>query len=498
MSVMNKEKQSILYIWLPCKRIYPVGPTYLSNYIHTKRPHIRQRILDLTLINKKERWKAIQDMVGAFKPDVIAFTWRDIQIYAPHEEDKSLELAFDFYYSNSLFRRLAASIKGVSMVFNYENSIREKILLLKDTIKTFPDKTILLGGGALSVFSNEIINKLPEGITGIIGEGEDAILAVADGTDINKHRVIYKENGTIKHGKQASPVPIEEIAIDYSYISSIFPEVTSYFGETIGVQTKRGCPYHCEFCLYSYIEGENVRFRDPDAIIKEIEYLYSHWKIRKIWFADAQFIPGSSAIPHCTAILKNIINKRLPIEWSGYVRTSLLTPELASLMVCSGVGDLEVSITSGSQKVLNEMSMGFKLDNLYEGCRYMKKEGYKGKVTLNYSINAPGETKETLLETIKSYKAIVSIMGKEQVRPMIFFLGIQPHTKLESRLIQDGYLSASYNPISLSPFSIKKLLYNPPPLDKLIARSCLSAWKEKGESGENIMMNIEKALKDTS
>ena len=144
------------------------------------------------------------------------------------------------------------------------------------------------------------------------------------------------------------------------------------------------------------------------------------------------------------------------------------------------------------------MSMGFKLDNLYEGCRYMKKEGYKGKVTLNYSINAPGETKETLLETIKSYKAIVSIMGKEQVRPMIFFLGIQPHTKLESRLIQDGYLSASYNPISLSPFSIKKLLYNPPPLDKLIARSCLSAWKEKGESGENIMMNIEKALKDTS
>lgn len=492
---MNKEKQSILYIWLPCKRIYPVGPTYLSNYIHTKRPHIRQRILDLSQINKKERRTAIHDMVEAFKPDIIAFTWRDIQIYAPHEEDRSLELAFDFYYSKNLFRRLAASIKGVSMVFNYENSIREKFFLIKDTMKSFPGRTILLGGGAMSVFSNELISRLPEGITGIIGEGEDALLAAADGTDINKHRVIYKEGGTIKSGKQAKAVIIEDIEIDYRYIQTIFPEVTAYFGEAIGIQTKRGCPYHCEFCLYNYIEGEHVRFRNPDAIIKEIEYLYSNWNVRKIWFADAQFIPGSTAIPQCTAILKNIINKGLPIEWSGYVRTSLVTPELARLMVASGVGDLEISITSGSQKVLNEMSMGFKLENLYEGCRYLKKEGYKGKATLNYSINAPGETRETLLETIKSYKTITDIMGKEQVKPMIFFLGIQPHTKLEDRLIQAGYLSKSYNPISLNPFSIKKLLYNPPPLDKLIARSCLSAWKEKGDSGEKIMLNIEKALK---
>jgi len=105
------------------------------------------------------------------------------------------------------------------------------------------------------------------------------------------------------------------------------------------------------------------------------------------------------AIPHCTALLKGIVKSRLPVEWSGYVRTSLITPALANLMVSSRVGDLEVSITSGSQKVLNEMNMGFRLENLYEGCRYLKKEGYKGKLVLNYSINAPGETAETLIIT---------------------------------------------------------------------------------------------------
>ena len=290
------------------------------------------------------------------------------------------------------------------------------------------------------------------------------------------------------------PVPIADISMDYPYIETIFPQVSSYFGETIGIQTKRGCPYNCEFCLYSFIEGPNVRYRDPEKIIDEIRYLYSRWNVRKIWFADAQFIPGSQAVRHCKALLEGIIKSKLPVEWSGYVRTSLITPELADLMVLSGVGDLEVSITSGSQSVLNEMSMGFRLEHLYEGCKYLKKAGYSGKVILNYSINAPGETEETLIESINSYKAIVKIMGREQVQCVIFFLGVQPHTGLEKRLIESGYLNNSYNPISLSPFSIKKLLYNPAPLDRVIAQSCLDAWKEGGGSGEKIMYNLEERL----
>lgn len=492
---MGKEHRSILYIWLPCKKIYPAGPTCLANYIHLKRPHIRQRILDLSLIKKEKRLQAIRQMVEAFKPDAIAFSWRDIQIYAPHEGDRSLEIAFDFYYSPNPLKKLKAGVKGLGMVFTYENSIREKFSLLKKTIDAFPDKTIMVGGGAFSVFSKEIMETLPEGVIGVIGEGEDALLAVIDGKDIEKHRVVYKGKGSMLTGVQEKPVDIEDVGIDYDYVASIFPEASSYFGETIGIQTKRGCPYQCEFCLYPYIEGCHVRYRNPVTILTEIEHLHSRWNVRKVWFADAQFIPGSTAISHCTALLKGIMKRGLPIEWSGYVRTSLITPELANLMVASGVGDLEVSITSGSQKVLNEMSMGFRLENLYEGCRYLKKEGYRGKIILNYSINAPGDTEETLLESINSYKSIVNIMGKEQVKPVIFFIGVQPHTRLENRLLESGYLNRSYSPLSLNPFSIKKLLYNPAPLDKVIASSCLEAWKEKGDSGERMMLALEKRLR---
>jgi hypothetical protein len=65
------------------------------------------------------------------------------------------------------------------------------------------------------------------------------------------------------------------------------------------------------------------------------------------------------------------------------------------------------------------------------------------------------------------------------VFPLMFFLGIQPNTDLEHRLLEEGYLSAGYNPLMLTPTSIRKLLYNPAPLNKIIAKACLAAWEQK-------------------
>jgi len=123
--------------------------------------------------------------------------------------------------------------------------------------------------------------------------------------------------------------------------------------------------------------------------------------------------------------------------------------------------------------------MGFKLDRLYDGCRYLAEAGFKGKVILNYSLNSPKETEESLLQSVESYKKVAAILGEERVFPLMFFLGIQPNTDLEQRLLEEGYLSAGYNPLMLTPTSIRKLLYNPAPLNKIIAKACLAAWGRK-------------------
>ncbi len=474
--------ESILYIFLPCKKVYPIGVTYLADFIHRRKPDVRQRILDLSLFPDGQRISAVRDAATEFKPDLVCFSWRDIQIFSPHEGDSSLEHAFNFYFASNPLKRVAASFAGVKQLYRYYSHIRAALSYPWLIAKEFPKAQIMIGGGAFTAFADQLIQKLPEGVIGILGEGEDAILKVIEGQSLDNERYILREGKTVRKGQQGSPALLDALTVDLPYLTSIFPQHRDYLGESIGVQSKRGCPYDCAFCLYPYIEGKRVRYRPPSMVVKDISQHYHQWGARRFWFTDAQFITGKEAYPQCTEILERILAEKLEIEWSGYIRTSLITPELAKLMVRSGVGDLEVAITSGSQMVLNDLHMGFKLERLYDGCRYLAEAGFKGKVILNYSLNSPKETEESLLQSVESYKKVAAILGEERVFPLMFFLGIQPNTDLEQRLLEEGYLSAGYNPLMLTPTSIRKLLYNPAPLNSFIAKACLMAWERKDGS----------------
>ncbi|GMV48974.1 MAG: hypothetical protein NBKEAIPA_02048 [Nitrospirae bacterium] len=470
---------AILYIFLPCKKVYPIGVTYLADFIHRRKPEVRQRILDLSLFPESQRSQAVRDAAQEFKPDLVCFSWRDIQIFSPHEGDSSLEHAFNFYFASNPIKRVMASVEGLKQLYRYYSHIRANLSYPWLIRKEFPKAQIMIGGGAFTAFADQLIEKLPEGTIGILGEGEDAILKVVSGDSLTGERYIIREGKKILKGEQGAPALLDALTVDLPYLTSIFPQYGAYMDESIGVQTKRGCPYDCAFCLYPYIEGKRVRYRPPAMVVKDIAQHYHQWGARRFWFTDAQFITGKEAYPQCTEILERILSEKLEIEWSGYIRTSLITPDLAKLMVRSGVGDLEVAITSGSQEVLNNLHMGFKLERLYDGCRYLAEAGFKGKVILNYSLNSPKETEESLLQSVESYKKVASILGEERVFPLMFFLGIQPNTDLEHRLLEEGYLSAGYNPLMLTPTSIRKLLYNPAPLNKLIAKACLTAWQRK-------------------
>ncbi len=470
---------SVLYVFLPCKKVYPTGITYLADFIHRRRPDVRQQILDLSLFPPDQRQAQLREVTKAFQPELVCFSWRDIQIFSPHEGDASLEHAFNFYYASNPLKRVVASFQGLQNLYRYYTDIRNNLSYPWLIQKEFPSIGMMIGGGAFTAFADQLIEKLPEGIIGILGEGEDAILKVLNGEPLGEERFIIKEQGRVTKGTKNTPALLDALSVDIPYLTSIFPQYREYIGECIGVQSKRGCPYDCAFCLYPYIEGKRVRYRPAENVVKDIAQYYHQWGARRFWFTDAQFITGKDAYPQCTEILERIISQQLHIEWSGYVRTSLINPTLAKLMVQSGVGDLEVAITAGSQKVLNSMHMGFKLEHLYDGCRYLKEAGFNGRVILNYSLNSPDETEETLLQSIESYKIVASILGEDRVFPLMFFLGIQPNTDLEQRLLSEGYLSKGYNPLSLTPWNIKKMLYNPAPLNNIIAKACLAAWGRK-------------------
>src|SRR5438445_31953 len=297
-------------------------------------------VLDLSQIPPGERSKAIRETAENVRPDLVCFSWRDIQIFSPHEGDASLEQAFNFYYSPNPFKKLAASLSGLKSLYQYYAGIRTNLAHVWLIRKICPDARIMIGGGAFGAFAEQLIEKLPEGTIGILGEGEEAVLKMVEGRPLDGERFIATENGKTITGAGQSYTKLDDLAVDLPYIASIFPQHIAYRDDCIGVQSKRGCPYDCAFCLYPYLEGKSVRYRPAALVVQDIAQHYRQWGTRRFWFTDAQFITGKAAYPQCTEIMERIIAERLEIEWSGYIRTSLITSELATLMVRSGVGDL--------------------------------------------------------------------------------------------------------------------------------------------------------------
>jgi len=499
---MTDRAKSVLYVRFPCWKIYPGGVIYVADYIHKQRPDIKQEILDLALVPSSRRREVLKHRIQQLKPDVVAFSWRNMQSFGPHPEDDALDVVMNFDHSPNLWRRIKAGFSAFSIIFDYSYSRIRNFAFLKMTRKLLPDAKIVVGGTAVSIFGKYVAEKCPANTTIVVGEGEPAMLSIVDGEASTIGECYYKEaGGHVRFHHREENFDLSSLAaVDFKYIEGIFPAFHEYTDDYVGVHTKRGCPYQCHFCLYNKIEGHNQRYRKPAEIVDEIEALNKNYGVSKIWFTDAQFCSTRRSTQHVEQILDEIIRRKLKIEWTGYLRLNHLTPEVARKMLQSGLASLDLSFT-GTQELINSLTLGYSLEQQMQAFQMFKDAGYtKQKVKLYMPLNAPGETAQTLLKTIDRIKDLYHMFGRDNVLPFIFFIGIQPGTPVERLLMEQGYLRRNYNPLTLNPFTIKKLLYNPKPLGPVIARSYLEAVDALADNSEYIgratMDNLERMLKD--
>ncbi len=479
---------SILYVRLPCWKIYPGGVIYVADYIHKQRPGIEQHLLDLALVEPSQRKQVLKEHLSTMRPDVVAFSWRNMQSFGPHPEDDALGVVMNFDHSPNWLSRLKAAKNAFSIVYDYTISRLRNFGYMKMVRKMLPASRIVVGGTAVSIFGKYVAEKCPADTVIVIGEGEDTMLAIVDGFTTPVGEFFYKDrSGHVAHRDRAETFDLSLLtAVDFPYVESIFPDFHSYLNDDIGVHTKRGCPLQCHFCLYNKIEGATQRYRDPQEIANEVEALNKRYGVKKIWFTDAQFCSTKKSTEHVEDILDQLLARDIKISWSGYLRLNHLTPEIARKMLATGMGSVDLSFT-GSQEIIDKMTLGYKLDQQMDAFRMFRENGHTDqKIKLYMPLNAPGETVETLQKTIEKIRELYDLFGRDNVLPFIFFIGIQPNTPVERLLISQGYLKADYNPLTLNPFVIKRLLYNPQPLGRLIGRAYLEAIESSDPNSEYI------------
>jgi radical SAM superfamily enzyme YgiQ (UPF0313 family) len=475
---MSNSARSVLYVRLPVWKIWPGGVVYVADFIHKERPQVRQEILDLALVPSGQRRAALTARLQAFRPEVVAFSWRNMQTFGPHPENDALDVVMSFDHSPSPWRRLKAAWSAIGIIWDYALSRFSNFAYLRLARRVTPQARLVVGGTAVSIFGKHVVAKCPPDTVVVVGEGEEAMLSIVDGFAEPAGHHWYKDaSGHVSHHPAEENFDLRRLtSADFPYIESIFPGFREYTGGTIGVHTKRGCPFQCHFCLYNKIEGGRQRFRDPVEVVNEIEALNKQYGVASIWFTDAQFCSTLRSTRHVEEILDEMLARRIKVRWTGYLRLNHLTPEIAKKMLDSGLASIDLSFT-GTQDIIDSLTLGYSLEQQMAAFRMFAEAGVwrDQKVKLYMPLNAPGETPDTLRATMARIRELYEMFGRDNVLPFIFFIGIQPNTPIEQKLLAEGYLPRGYNPLTLWPFTIKKLLYNPEPLGSLIGKSYLEA-----------------------
>jgi radical SAM superfamily enzyme YgiQ (UPF0313 family) len=497
--------QRILYVRLPCNPIFPIGVVYLADRVHKVFEAIEQKIFDLGTVPPLDFYKALDDCIDQFQPTLLVFSWRDIQIYAPvgGRGGNPLQYSFEFFYALNPFVKLRGALGLSRIALSYYGELWRNMSLIKRGLhrakKYHPDTRLVVGGGAVSVFYEQLETQLPKGSIVSVGEGEALLEKLLRGQDFSDERCyIVGETQPRSRLIHENPTPFEKTACDYDYIAKIWPEFDYYLQENdfyIGVQTKRGCPHNCCYCIYTVVEGKQVRINPADEVVQEMRQLYDRG-IRNFWFTDAQFIPARKFIDSAIELLQKIVDSGMTdIHWAAYIRADNLTPQLCDLMVKTGMNYFEIGITSGSQELVRKMRMGYNLRTVLQNCRDLKAAGFNDLVSVNYSFNVIDETFATIRQTVAYHRELERIFGADKVEPAIFFIGLQPHTHLEDFAFKNNIIKPGYDPMNIKPWTVRKMLWNPEPLGSFFGEVCLQAWQQNPyDFGREVMKILEERL----
>ena len=164
------------------------------------------------------------------------------------------------------------------------------------------------------------------------------------------------------------------------------------------IQTARGCPSQCVFCLTPEISGKKVRFRSPQNVLDEMTECYEKFGIRNFFFkADTFTINPAWVKEMCELIIASPLYGK--IQFTANSRVRPLAKETLELMKKAGCFLVAFGFESGSDEMLKTMRKGTTVEENRQAARWCKEVGipFWGYFVIGF----PWETKEDILKTKK-------------------------------------------------------------------------------------------------
>jgi anaerobic magnesium-protoporphyrin IX monomethyl ester cyclase len=191
----------------------------------------------------------------------------------------------------------------------------------------------------------------------------------------------------------ALPFPAWDL-VDVERYRQIWRERHGYY--SMNMVTTRGCPYHCNWCAKP-IWGQRYNSRSPENVVAEMKWLQETYQPDHIWFADD--IMGLK--PRWLEKMGDLVKAqdvRLPFKCLSRADLLLRGKTIEGLKQ-AGCDIVWIGAESGSQKILNAMEKGTKVEEIYETAAQLHEAGVRVGFFLQFGY--PGEAWADLERTLQ-------------------------------------------------------------------------------------------------
>jgi radical SAM superfamily enzyme YgiQ (UPF0313 family) len=270
------------------------------------------------------------------------------------------------------------------------------------TIRKVSDAPIVLGGVGYSIFPGPIFEQTNVEF-GICGDGEAALPALVRQLR-GSHGfsevpgLFWRRNNEILSNPPSWPDPLS-LGVTRNFIDN-----RTYFkrGGQCGLETKRGCNRDCIYCADPLAKGSRLRLRAPAEVADEVESLLSQ-AIDVLHICDCEF---NLSKDHALAVCEELSRRSLggKIRWYTYMSPSPFDVELAEAMARAGCVGMDFTGDSASESMLRTYHQRHHREDLATAVRLCRENNIA--VMIDLLLGGPGETPQTLRETIDFIKKI--------------------------------------------------------------------------------------------
>lgn len=187
----------------------------------------------------------------------------------------------------------------------------------------------------------------------------------------------------------------------------------------------RGCPYACNWCAKPTF-GRRYSQRSPSSVAEELKHLKSEVGPDHIWFADDIF--GMTA-DWIEAFAAEVVRRDAVIPFMMQSRVNLISEPVAAALAAAGAVEVWLGVESGSQRILDAMDKGSRVDSARSATRNLRSQGIRAGWFLQ--LGYPPEDWEDILMT----RDLVNAEKPDEIGVSVSYP--LPGTAFHDRLVAD-------------------------------------------------------------